>query len=111
MAKIVKYSAKIAWTPSVSADVANYKVYFADTFADVEYDSSNFVLLPPTVTELVIPKDLPNGFALPELTDDVLEVGVTAVDKAGNESDFLSASVTLDVTPPAPVTNLTISLV
>jgi hypothetical protein len=78
MAKIRKY--RLSWNASESTDVSNYKFYY-DT-NPLSYDSPNVNV--GNVTEIFIPNDVPDF----PLVDGIYNLGVSAVDDAGNESDM-----------------------
>jgi hypothetical protein len=98
MAKLA--SNKIGWNRSSAADVVGYRlrikaapgaVDYSDPAVDVgNVDSFDFALAPEF-----------SGF------DDVFNVGVTAVDDGGNESDISRLDAfPLDLVPPDAPTNL-----
>lgn len=100
MTKIVQR--KLVWQASAAPDVAAYKIYFGphDTLFDY---TQPFVSVPGDKTELSISAS-PELSALPEGQYDF---AVTAVDDAGNESDFAEVeNVPLDVEAPAAPTGL-----
>jgi len=103
MSKVL--STKLSFPPSESEDVVGYKLYVQQAPDPVTYDSQSFDL--GNKTEIFIS-------ALPGLdqVDGVYNLGVTAVDDAGNESDMkVIEGVSLDFFAPAPVGDLTITRV
>lgn len=100
MSKIVQRVLK--WVASAAGDVASYKVYYGPSNTVFDY-TQPFVTVPGNVTELSISAD-PVLSALPE---GAYDFAVTAVDDAGNESDFAEVeNVPLDVEAPAAPTNV-----
>lgn len=103
MSKVL--STKLSFPPSESPDVVGYKLYVQPAPDPVTYDSPSFDL--GNKTEVFIS-------TLPGLdqVEGVYNLGVTAVDEAGNEADikFLEG-VSLDFFAPAPVGDLRITRV
>lgn len=100
MPKIVQRVLK--WVASAAGDVASYKVYFGPHDTVFDY-TQPFVTVPGTVTELSISTDP----TLSALAEGQYDFAVTAVDDAGNESDFAEVeNVPLDVEAPAAPTNV-----
>jgi len=81
MAKIKRR--RLKWVASSSPQVVGYKLYWSEN-GELNYDSQ-WVML-GNVTEVVLPDDVkpftPNGGPI--------ELGVTAVDELGNESDMVT---------------------
>jgi len=101
MAKVK--SKVLSFPPSGSPDVMGYNLYVEEAPAAVTYDSESFDLGDNTTVDLG---------ALPGLTtkDGVYNLGVTAVDDAGNESSMsVINNVPLDFEPPDPPGQLLIS--
>lgn len=111
MAKINKFNVKLSWTPSESVDVVGYKLYFDDDPEYIDYQCQYYTEELITSTTFMLNKETKGISGFPELTSNTLYVGVVSVDKAGNESDIVVKSVTLDTTPPLPVTNFFVELV
>jgi len=94
MAKIKRR--RLKWVASSSPQVIGYKLYWSEN-GKLNYDSQWAML--GNVTEIVLPDDVesftPNGGPI--------ELGVTAVDELGNESDMvtLTASYQFNI-PKAP---------
>ena len=100
MTKIVQR--KLQWVASPAADIVAYKVYFGPHDTVFDYTQPFVEVLAPA-TELSISAD-PVLSALPEGEYDF---AVTAVDDAGNESNFAEVeNVPLDVEAPAAPTNV-----
>jgi hypothetical protein len=100
MTKIVQR--KLQWVASPAADVEAYKVYFGPHDTVFDY-TQPFVTVPGDVTELSISADP----TLSALAEGKYDFAVTAVDDAGNESDFAEVeNVPLDVEAPAAPTNV-----
>jgi hypothetical protein len=86
---------------SGSPDVVTYKLYMELEGITVTYDSPSYDIGSTEVDGYIV-VDLA---AVPGMTtlDGVYNIGVTAVDDAGNESSFSTKnSVPLDFTPPDP---------
>lgn len=81
MAKIKKR--KLAWKSSTSAQVVGYKLYWSEG-GKVDYDSPSAKL--GNINEIVLPDDV-EGF---EKINGPVELGITAVDELGNESDLVT---------------------
>jgi len=81
MAKIKRR--RLKWVASSSHQVVGYKLYWSEN-GELNYDSQWAML--GNVTEIVLPDDVesftPNGGPI--------ELGVTAVDELGNESDMVT---------------------
>ena len=100
MTKIVQR--KLVWQASPAADVVAYKVYYGPHDTVFDY-TQPFVEVPAPTTELSISAD-PVLSALPEGEYDF---AVTALDDAGNESNFAEVeNVPLDVEAPAAPTDV-----
>jgi hypothetical protein len=95
----------ISFPPSNSPDVVGYKLYLEEVPRLVSYDSEPFDLGDNTTVDLS---------TLPGMTtkDGVYNLGVTAVDDAGNESSMsIMSDVPLDFVQPDPPGQITISRV
>ena len=86
-------SKRIRWYRSSSAEVIKYRLYWS-VERDVDYDSSYVEL--GNVAEALLPDDIPS---FPLITG-TLYLGITALSKAGNESDMTKISASLDFTVP-----------
>ena len=92
MAKIKDVT--MSFPPSGSPDVVGYKLYVAEAPAEVTYESDSFDLGAETV---VVLNTLPGMLD----RDGVFNIGVVAVDDAGNESSMsLLNDVPLDFQAP-----------
>ena len=101
MSKVL--STKISFPPSESSDVVGYKLYIQSAPDPVTYQSQSFDL--GNQTEIFI-SDLPGM----DQADGVYNIGVAAVDDAGNEASLsILENVSLDFFAPAPVGALTIT--
>lgn len=86
----------ITFPPSDSPDVVGYKMYIIETPEAVDYDSPSVDL--GNVTE--IDMALVEGMST---KDGIYNLGIVAVDDAGNESSMsLANDVPLDFAPPNP---------
>ena len=86
---------------STSPDVTGYKLYISDTADDLNYDSESFDLNSSTSIDL--------GSVIGS-RDGYFNLGISAVDTSGNESDMsIVDNVPLDFTPPDPPGSITVS--
>lgn len=100
MAQVGK--ALIKFAPSGSADVTGYKLYLEADPNPVTYSSPSFDLGNPAPVDGMIEVDIAT---LPGMTsyDGIYNIGVVAVDDAGNESSMsIKDGVTLDFVAPDP---------
>jgi len=86
---------RIRWHRSSSYEVTQYRLYWS-VEAEVDYDSQCVEL--GDVAQAILPDDLPS---FPLITG-MLHLGITALSKAGNESDMTKISAFLDFTVPEP---------
>jgi hypothetical protein len=87
---------RIRWYRSPSTEVIKYRLYWS-VRAEVDYDSGYVEL--GNVAQAVLPDDIPS---FPLITG-TLHLGITALSKAGNESDMTKISALLDfAVPEAP---------
>jgi len=84
---------RIRWHRSSSPEVITYRLYWSME-AEVDYDSQWVEL--GDVAEAILPDDLPSF----PLVTGTLHLGITALSKAGNESDMTKISASLDFTVP-----------
>lgn len=84
---------RIRWHRSPSAEVIKYRLYWS-VRGEVDYDSPYVEL--GDVVDAILPDDLPS---FPLITGTV-HLGITALSKAGNESDMTKLSASLDFTVP-----------
>ena len=88
---------RIRWNASTAPDVAGYKLYWA-VGGGVNYDSDSAEV--SNVTEVILPDDIAS---FPFVAAHI-ELGVTAVNHRGNESDMTKYSAPFDFTvPDAPM--------
>ena len=86
----------ISFPPSASPDVVGYKLYVEEAPNTVSYDSASVDLGVETTVDL-------STVAGMSTRDGVYNLGITAVDDAGNESSMSVANdVALDFTEPDP---------
>lgn len=93
MAKVLNTT--ISWPESSSEDVVGYAVYVQEAPAPVDYASPRFEV--GKVSSVVLS-------TIPEMTtkDGVFNIGVAAIDDAGNESDMSVVNdLPLDFAAPA----------
>jgi hypothetical protein len=89
---------KVRWEPSTSADVS-YRLYWTEDGA-VSYDSDYADV--GNVLQVTLPDDI---LSFP-LISGRIELGISAVSRAGNESEITRATVHLDFTLPEPPRDL-----
>ena len=99
MAKITQR--KLRWTPSDSPQVVGYKLYWA-IGGKVDYTAEHHSI--GNVTELTLPDDVP---AFP-CVNEPMELGLTAVNEVGNESDMVTLSVPFQFATPSAPRDLTL---
>jgi hypothetical protein len=80
MAKVKKR--RLLWEPSTSSNVIGYKLYWAEE-GKVNYDSPCALI--GNVTEVVLPERVPSF----PIVKGSMELGITAIDEVGNESDMM----------------------
>lgn len=94
MAKV--QSVNLSFPPSDSPDVEGYKLYLEEAPAEVNYDSLSFDLGNNTSIDLATLDGMTTR-------DGLYNIGITAVDEAGNESSMsLISDVPLDFEAPNP---------
>lgn len=99
MGKIKKK--RVCWEPSLSADVATYRIYWAEE-GQVGY-SSRYVDV-GKVTEVILPDDIAS---FPPAKGEV-SLGVSALDESGNESDLAKMTAKFNFLVPDAPTNLVV---
>lgn len=88
---------RVRWSESTDSDVEGYRVYWV-VGEGVGYDSDSTDV--GNVTSIILPDDISS---FPLIADEI-ELGVTAVNQAGNESDMTKFSTLFNFTAPeAPV--------
>jgi hypothetical protein len=97
MAKVRK--TQITWDAVDSPDVAGYRLYWA-VGGGVDYNSEFFEA--GNVTRVILPDDVPS---FPLVAGDI-EIGVTAVNHRGNESDMSVFAAPFDFTAPRSPANI-----
>jgi hypothetical protein len=85
--------ARVQWKPSKSPQVAGYKLYWA-VGGRVDYHA-DFAEV-GNVREAILPDDIPSFRVFPMNT----EIGVTAVDQNGSESDMTKCTVIFKFSSP-----------
>ena len=86
---------KVRWEPSASAEVS-YRLYWSMNGA-IDYDSDYVDL--GKVTQVTLPDDIPS---FPSIAGEI-ELGVSAITDAGNESEIAKVKVLVDfIVPEAP---------
>ena len=89
MGKIIKRT--VRW--EASADAKKYRLYWS-TQGPVGYDSEFFEIENKSL--VILPDEVPS---FPKIAENV-ELGITAVNEVGNESDLTIARVYVDFTVP-----------
>jgi hypothetical protein len=97
MAKIKQR--KVRWEPSSTADIIKYRLYWS-IGGSVDYYSDHADV--GNVTEINLPNDIP----LFPLTLGRFELGISAINEAGNESELTKTTVQVDFTVPEAPKNL-----
>ena len=97
MGKIIKRT--VRW--EASADAKKYRLYWS-TQGPVGYDSEFFEV--ENKTTVILPDEVPS---FPRMAGEI-ELGITAVNAAGNESDITVARVYVDLTVPEAPKGLTV---
>jgi hypothetical protein len=96
-------SRKLSFPGSDSPDVVGYKLYIEDVSTELTYDSVSYDLGMETTVDLA---------TVAADKDGVFNIGVTAVDDAGNESDMsVLNNVPLDFMAPNPPGVATVEVV
>ncbi len=98
MAKIKQR--KLRWQASASPGLVGYKLYWAEG-GRVHYDSESAML--GNVGEIILPDGVPSF----PLVKGAIELGLTAVNEIGNESDMTKISFPFQFAVPDPPGNLT----
>ena len=96
MAKVKKR--RLVWKPSTSSNIIGYKLYWAEE-GKVDYDSACALI--GNVAEVVLPEQVPSF----PMVKGPLELGVTAVNEIGNESDMMILDTPFQFSVPDPPTN------
>ena len=91
MAKMKKR--RLSWKPSGSPQVIGYKLYWSEG-SEVTYESQSAQL--GNVTSVILPDEV-SSF---EPGNGPLEIGLTAIDELGNESDMIAVSAPYQFSVP-----------
>jgi hypothetical protein len=84
---------RLRWEPAAGEEPAKYKLYWSEN-GTVDYTSSFAEV--GSVTQIALPDDIPS---FPRIAGK-LELGVAAMNQAGNESDITTISAYFDFTVP-----------
>ena len=84
---------KLRWEPAAGEAATKYKIYWSEN-GTVDYASSFAEV--GAVTQVILPDDIPS---FPRIAGN-LELGIAAVNQAGNESDITKISAYFDFTVP-----------
>jgi hypothetical protein len=90
---------KVRWEPSSTADVIKYRLYWS-IGGGVDYHSDHADV--GNVSEIMLPNDIPSF----PLTSGKFELGISAINQAGNESELTKATVHVNFTIPEAPGNL-----
>ncbi len=90
---------RVHWEPAASEGITRYRIYWA-AGRPVDYDSDHVEV--QNVTQVVLPDDIPS---FPLIAGEI-ELGVSAVNNAGNESELTRTTVYFDFTIPEAPRNL-----
>jgi Tfp pilus assembly protein PilZ len=90
---------RVRWEPSTSIDVASYRLYWSKD-GEVNYDSDHADF--GHVAEVILPDDIP----LFPLRKGDMELGVSAINYAGNESEITKLTVAFNFEVPDAPQNL-----
>ena len=99
MAKIKRR--KLSWQASASPQTIGYKFYWSQE-GPVDYGSNSQYL--GQVTEIILPDQIPDF----KPSTGALEIGLTAVDELGNESDIANLATPFHFMAPEAPTGLTL---
>jgi hypothetical protein len=97
VAKIKKR--RLRWSPSISPTIIGYKLYWAEEGGVGYHSGCAFV---GNVAELILPEQVPSF----PLVGGPIELGITAVNEIGNESDMVTFTVPFQFSVPDPPSNL-----
>ncbi|MBN2033014.1 MAG: hypothetical protein JW836_07035 [Deltaproteobacteria bacterium] len=97
MAKIKQR--RVRWEPSTSHTVIGYKLYWSQQ-GDIGYNSDCAFI--GNVTDVILPEQVPSF----PLVSGSIELGITAVNEIGNESDLVSLLVPFQFSVPDPPSSL-----
>jgi Tfp pilus assembly protein PilZ len=90
---------RVRWEPSTSIDVISYRLYWSKD-GEVNYDSDHADF--GHVAEVILPDDIP----LFPLKKGSMELGVSAINHAGNESEITKLTVDFNFEVPDAPQNL-----
>ncbi|MHA2315111.1 MAG: PilZ domain-containing protein [Candidatus Hermodarchaeia archaeon] len=90
---------RVRWEPSTSIDVVSYRLYWSKC-GEVNYDSDHADF--GHVAEVILPDDIP----LFPLKTGGMELGVSAINHAGNESEITKLTVEFNFEVPDAPQNL-----
>ena len=99
MAKVKKR--RLLWEPSISSNVVGYKLYWAEE-GEVNYGSP-FTMI-GNVAEVVLPEQVPSF----PIVKGSIQLGITAVNEVGNESDMMIFTAPFQFSVPDAPTSPTL---
>ena len=92
-------SKRLAWDRSLSDKVTRYRVYWSKD-GGIDYGSQHVEV--GNVAQVTLPDDIPSF----PLVAGEIELGVSAISEAGNESEITKISISIDFIVPEPPKNL-----
>lgn len=92
---------KLRWEPAAGEEATTYKLYWSEN-GMLNYSSSCAEV--GVVTQVILPDDIPS---FPRIAGN-LELGIAAVNQAGNESAITKISAYFDFTVPEPPKSLSV---
>jgi hypothetical protein len=96
MAKVKKR--RLVWEPSPSSNVIGYKLYWTEE-GEVGYDSPCAMI--GNASEVILPEQVPS---FPTVKGSI-ELGITAVNEMGNESDMMRVAAPFQFSVPEAPTD------
>ena len=84
---------RLLWEPSTSPNVIGYKLYWAEE-GKVNYDSPCAMI--GNVAEVILPEQVPSF----PLVKGAIELGITAINEIGNESDMMKFAIPFQFSVP-----------
>ena len=89
---------RFLWKPSTSSNVIGYKLYWAEE-GEVNYDSAWAFI--GNVAEVILPEQVPSF----PIVKGPIELGITAINEIGNESDMMIFVTPFQFSVPDAPTN------
>ncbi len=95
---------RITWVGADGSGIVGYKFYWADN-SGVDYEADCAEV--GNVTEVILPDTIPSF----PLVDGEMQIGVTAINEAGNESDMAKYTATFQFSAPEAPRDLKVETV